>query len=425
MEHPDKRVGALARVLTRVLNTETQKDQLSASDSVTPKDTSVLDDSQAMDSMLRDLLSRTNRVAGERAQAPTLLADLLAMPQAERDAAVAAEERFHTYSLASYTLERCEKLVSHDPVMAGELARLARSISSRVDPGHCGGSAALADLEAYALAMEANARRVSTGLRESHHMFMEARQVQERGGADPDLTARIDLLESSLRRDLRQFPAALDLLEKAERVFIALKDRNLQARTIINRATVYLVMRELDRVVENLQKALPLAQDPWLSLIVRHNLIIALAECGRALEAADLFQESKPLYLQFSDPLTASRRAWAEGLIARELGQDLDLAERLLGQAAASLAEHGYPLDAALAGLDLVTVYARRGQSGEVLRVASDLVRLFQSRDVYPEAFAALKMMHEAAEREAVNLALVSQVTERVRANQMRGNPPS
>ncbi len=423
MEHPDKRVGALARVLTRVLSTE--KERLSPSESGPSKDTSVLDDSHAMDSMLRDLLSRTTRVSEERAQAPTQLADLLAMPQAEREPIVATQARFHTYSLASYTLERCEKLVSHDPVMAGELARLARLISNQVDPSHCGGSAALADLEAYSLAMEANARRVSTGLREAHHMFMEARQVQERGGADPDLTARIDLLEASLRRDLRQFPAALDLLERAERVFMALKDRNLQARTIINRATVYLVMRELDRVVENLQKALPLAQDPWLALIVRHNLIFALAECGRALDAADLFQESRPLYLQFSDPLTTSRRIWAEGLIARELGQDLDQAERLLSQAAESLAEHGYPLDSALAGLDLVTVYARRGQSGEVLRVASDLVRLFQSRDVYPEAFAALKMMHEAAEREAVNLSLVSQVTERVRANQMRGNPPS
>lgn len=423
MEHPDKRVGALARVLTKVLTTERKRmDSEIGSD---PEGNSLLDDPQAMDSMLQDLLSRTARVSEERRQAPTLLAELLALPNHEREVAATTQARFHTYSLASYTLERCEKLVAHDPVMAGELARLARLISGQVDPRHCGGSAALADLEAYAMAMEGNARRVSTGLREAHQIFMEARQIQERGGADPDLTARIDLLEASLRRDLRQFPAALDLLDKAERVFVALRDRNLQARTIINRANVYLVMRELDRVVENLQKALPLAQDPWLALAVRHNLIFALAECGRARDAAQLYQESRQLYLQFNDPLTTSRRIWAEGLIARELGEDLDRAEQLLSEAAERLTEHGYPLDAALAGLDLVTVYARRGQSAEVLRVASDLVRLFQLRDVNPEALAALKMVHEAAEREAVNLSLLSQVTERVRANQMRGNPPS
>jgi tetratricopeptide (TPR) repeat protein len=423
MKHPDKRVGALARVLTRVLDVE--REHMDADETGQSKDRSVLDDPQAMDSMLRDLQSRTARVSEERAQAPALLAELLAMPNQEREAAVATQPQFQSYSLASYTLERCEKVVTHDPVMAGELARLARGIAGQADPRQCGGSAALADLEAYATAMEGNAQRVRNEFRPAHRMFMEAREAQERGGADPDLSARIDLLEASLRRDLRQFPSALDLLDKAERTFVALKDRNLQARTMINRATVYLVMRELDRVVENLQKALPLAQDPWLALAVRHNLIFALAECGRARDAAELFQESQQLYLQFTDPLTTSRRIWAEGLIAREIGENLGEAERLLTQAADRLAEHGYPMDAALAGLDLVTVYARRGQSSEVLRVASNLVGMFQMRDMNPEALAALKLVHEAAEREAVNLSLLSQVAEKVRASQVRGNPPS
>jgi tetratricopeptide (TPR) repeat protein len=423
MKHPDKRVGALARVLTKVL--EVEREHMDADETGQPNDRSVLDDPQAMDSMLRDLQSRTARVSEERAQAPALLAELLAMPNQEREAAVATQPQFQSYSLASYTLERCEKVVTHDPVMAGELARLARVIAGQADPRQCGGSAALADLEAYAMAMEGNAQRVRNEFRPAHRMFMEAREAQERGGADPDLSARIDLLEASLRRDLRQFPSALDLLDKAERTFIALKDRNLQARTMINRATVYLVTRELDRVVEYLQKALPLAQDPWLVLAVRHNLIFALAECGRAHDAAELYQESQQFYLQFNDPLTTSRRIWAEGLIAREIGEDLGKAERLLTQAADRLSEHGYPMDAALAGLDLVTVYARRGQSSEVLRVASNLVGMFQMREMNPEALAALKMVHEAAEREAVNLSLLAQVAEKVRASQVRGNPPS
>lgn len=423
MEHPDKRVGALARVLTKVL--EGERERMEAEETGQPNEKSVLDDPQAMDSMLRDLLNRTAKVSQERAQAPALLAELLAMPNQEREAAVATQPQFQTYSLASYTLERCEKVVTHDPVMAGELARLAHVIAGQADPRQCGGSAALADLEAYAMAMEGNAQRVRNEFRPAHRMFMEARQTQERGGADPDLSARIDLLEASLRRDLRQFPSALDLLDKAERTFVALKDRNLQARTLINRATVYLVMRELARVVENLQKALPLAQDPWLALAVRHNLIFALAECGRAPEAADLYQESQQFYLQFNDPLTTSRRIWAEGLIAREIGEDLGLAERLLTQAADRLAENGYPMDAALAGLDLVTVYARRGQSSEVLRVASNLIGMFQMRDMNPEALAALKMVQQAAEREAVNLTIISKAADKVRVNQVRGNPAS
>lgn len=425
MEHlPEKRVSALAKVLSRALSAE--RELTEAEEDVQANGSeSILEGADALDAVLKNVLSRTSRVAEERAMAPAQLAELLAMSNADRETAVATQPQFQTYSLASYTLQRCEKVVSHDPLMAGQLARLARRIAEQADPRNCGGAAALTDLEAYAMAMEGNAQRVAGDLRQSLSTFAEARRVQEQGGADPDLSARIDLLEASLRRDLRQFEAALDLLHEAERVFLALKDHNAQARTIINRANVYLVMRELDHVVENLQRALPLAQEPWLSLAVRHNLIVALSECGRAREAADLYAVSKDVYLQFNDPLTTSRRLWAEGVIVRELEEDLEHAEQLLSQAAERLAEHGYGFDAALAGLDLVAVYARRGQSVEVLRVASSLVQLFQARSVHPEALAALKMVHEAAERESVNLSLLAQAAETVRANQVRGSSAS
>lgn len=419
---PDKRMGALARVLARALNPEKEgTENLEEHPQATGG--SVLEDDEAMENVLRTVLRRTSQVAAERASAPALLAELLALPNQERDSAVAAQARFQNYSLAAYTLERCEKVVLHDPIMAGELAHLARAIAQQADPRECGGAAALADLEAYAMAMEGNAARVAGDLRKSFSTFLQSRRAQDRGGADPDLSARIDLLEASLRRDLRQFAAALELLDRAEEGFLALNDRNLQARVIINRANVFLVTRELDRAVENLRQALPLAQDPWLALMVRHNLILALAECGSVREAADLYESSRDLYLQFNDPLTASRRIWAEGLIARELDEDLDKAERLLTLAMDRLAEHGYALDAADAGLDLVTVYARRGQSAEVFRVASELVRLFQSQDVHPEALAALKAVQQAAERSAVTSKVLARAADEIRANRVRRNP--
>jgi tetratricopeptide (TPR) repeat protein len=418
---PDKRMGALARVLARALDAD--KDDTEGQEDPQVTGRSILEDDEAMKQVLAKVLGRTSQVAAERASAPAQLAELLAMPNQERESAVATQTRFQTYSLASYTLERCEKVVFHDPAMAGELARLARTVAQQADPRECGGTAALADLEAYAMAMEANAARVGGNLQEAFSSFMLSRRAQDRGGADPDLSARIDLLEASFRRDLRQFAAAFELLDRAERGFVALNDRNMQARAIINRANVYLVTRELDQVVENLRKALPLAQDPWLALIVRHNLVFALVECGYAREAADLYDSSRDLYLQYNDPLTASRRLWAEGLIARELEEDLDKAERILTQVMDRLTEHGYPLDAAAAGLDLVMVYARRGATAQVFRVASDLVRLFQSREIHPEALAALKAVQQAAERQAVTSKLLAHAADRVRANQVRGNP--
>jgi len=419
MERPHERsAGALARALARKIGQELNEQRDTGGEAGPVPDAEL--DSGTLDRSIELALSCATRVREERDAAPALLAELLALPGLDRETAVVVNPRYQSYTLASYILERCEKAVFHDPAMSRELAHLARAIASQTDPRSCGGAAALADLEAYALGMEGNALRVAGSLRDALMSFMQAREIQEKGGADPDLAARIDLMEASLRRDIRQFGTALTLLDRAAETFASLRDNEQTARAMINRANVYLVQRDLDGAIANLRKALPLVQDSWLGLCVRHNLISALAECGKAREAADLYEQSRNLYLHFSDPLTNSRRLWAEGLIARELG-DLNTAASLLSAASERLAEQGYGFDAALAGLDLVAVHAKQGQTNEVLRVASHLLRLFQMHNVQPEALAALRMVQEATERKALDRAVLAQAAEIVRANQIRG----
>jgi tetratricopeptide (TPR) repeat protein len=417
MERPQQRgAGALARALTRKIGAELAAHETSArAPELSPIEGEI--DAAMLDRAVEQALSRSTRIQEERTAAPVCLAELLALSPLDRETAVIVEPRYQTYTLASYTLERSWKAVFHDPGLARELARLARSIVLQTDPRSCGGSAALADLEAYALAMQGNAQRVAGELRESQESFQQARLVQE--SADPDLTGRIDVLEASLRRDLRQFEAAHSLLDRSAAIFRALGDRKQATYAIINRANVFVVQRDLQNAVPTLKKALALVQDPWLDLCVRHNLISALVECGQAREASDLYDESRSLYLQFSDPLTSCRRLWAEGLIAREIGEDLDSARNLLSEATERLAEQGYGFDAALAGLDLVAVYAKQGRADAVLGVASDLIQLFQVRNVQPEALAALRIVQDAAERQALDLTVLAQAAELVRAHQV------
>jgi len=419
MELPHERsTGALARALARKIGRDLEE-RGKEREAELPTALEGLDVG-SLDRSIEVALSYANRVREERDSAPARLAELLARPVVDRETAVVVNPRYQDYTLASYILERCAKAVFHDPAMARELARLARAIAVQTDPTTCGGSAALADLEAYALGVEGNALRVAGELREALVAFMQAREVQEKGGADPDLSGRIDLMEASLRRDIRQFGTALALLDRAVATFTALRDREQTALAMINRANVFLVQRDLEMVISTLRQALPLAEDSWLGLVVRHNLIMALADCGQAREAAELYEQSRSLYLQFPDPLTTNRRLWTEGLIARELG-DLETAHHLLSEAAERLAEQGYGFDAALAGLDLVAVYAKQGNADEVLRVASHLIRLFQLHNVQPEVLAALRVVQEATERKALDQAILAQASEILRANQIRG----
>lgn len=415
MEHlPEKRMGSLGRVLAKALDNgrsqETgpaigQRILRQALGKAGPKpEYGTFDLSEGT-------MSRLLKVSEEKAVAPDRLAELLELPLTERDAAVAVEPRFQTYTLASYVLRTCAKAVFQDPAAARDMARLAHSIAAQVDPRTCGGTAALADLQAYSLAMESNALRVSGDLDGALNLFEQARQVQERGGADPDLAARIDHLEASLRRDLRQYETSLRLLERAGKTFSALGDHDQKARTIINRSNVFLVKGDSEEAIATLRGALDAACSPDLALTVRHNLIDILAKFGRPQEAAQLFAETQPLYAQHTDPLMTCRRIWVEGIIARELGDDLERSAELLHQASHLLADHGYSAGAALAGLDLVAVYAKQGQAAEVLRTASDLVKLFQVRKAHPETLAALSLVHQAAERKAVSLALLSHAT--------------
>jgi tetratricopeptide (TPR) repeat protein len=360
-------------------------------------------------------LNQVSRVAEERTDAPTRLAELLALPAAEREVAVAINPRFQTYALAVYALGRCEKAVPYDPTVARMLARLAGQIAARTDPRTCGGSDALIDLEAYALAMEGNALRVSGALPVAAEVFSQARLLQEHSGIDLDLAARIDCLESSLFRDLRQLDKALAVLDRAVKKFFRLRDTDQAARALLNRANVYFLQGDLQQAIAVLEKTLGLSCDPQVTLSVRHNLSMFLAMSGRPQEAHEIFQKTQGLYLQHTDPLTTARRLWVEGLILREAREDLEFAAGLLAEAAAHLADHGYAFDAALAGLDLAMVYALQGDTGEVLRIAADLVRLFRVRNVHPEALAALTMVHKAAQQEAVTLAVIRSAAEQIR----------
>ncbi|HWM94750.1 MAG TPA: hypothetical protein VN493_28615 [Thermoanaerobaculia bacterium] len=184
-----------------------------------------------------DTLKRIPAVRAEKAAAPGLLAELLALPEAERETALAADTRFHSYALAACLLNRSEAVIPRDPEQGKELARLARTVAEQVDPRSCGGAAALADLEAYALAMEGEALRISGEPELALHVFAEARLLQERGGADPDLGARIDRLEAILRHDLGQTKTALDLLDRAAEAFVALREHDQLARILLHRAS--------------------------------------------------------------------------------------------------------------------------------------------------------------------------------------------
>jgi hypothetical protein len=66
--------------------------------------------------------------------------------------------------------------------------------------------------------------------------------------------------------------------------------------------------------------------------------------------------------------------------------------------------------DTALVSLELATIYAREGRTGEVKTIARHLVPIFQAKRVPAEALKALALFRQAAEQERATVELVSEV---------------
>ena len=304
------------------------------------------------------------QIQEEALSAAGLLRELLALPKADRNGLAALEPRFHSYPLALRILEESAVWIFRDPNRARELARLARSIAVRINPRTCGGSEALTDLTAYAIATEGNALRVRGRLQAALKMFRAARAVQEKGSTDPDLQARIDFLESSFRRDIRQFQSARFFLDRATEGFLHLQEKEQVANTFVARSILVGAERDYDQAAYFLEDALRWSRSPKLVLSIRHNLTEILARSGDLEGATKLFRQNEDLYRQFSNPLSSKRRIWLEALITRETGKDLRLARELLVKAVSGFAKSGYGMDASLASMDLQELQRRQKPLG-------------------------------------------------------------
>jgi len=77
--------------------------------------------------------------------------------------------------------------------------------------------------------------------------------------------------------------------------------------------------------------------------------------------------------------------------------------------------------DAALAALDLASVYNLQGRNSEVCRIAEETLAIFQTNNMHREAIAALSFLCSEARMEEVGSDLVRRISAFLKAS--RNNP--
>ncbi len=355
---------------------------------------------------------RLTEILQEVDAAAALIGELLSNTGAERSAIVRTEAvSLHGLALCDLLQEKIRRTWFNDPTQAVELAELAVEVSDRLDMDHYG-VALVEDARALAWAYLGNASRIASDLRRAEEALRQAEEHFRLGDEDALTEAQILSFLASLRNTQGRFDEAANLLDRAIATYRDAKARHLEGRTLIQKATALGYagkFKQAERLVRQGLSRIDFLEEPQVLVAARHNLVWYLTEGGHHEEAQRALEETRGLYLRLAERINLVRLRWLEGRIAFGLGR-LEEAETALREARDAFIERGIGFDAALVSLHLAAVYAKKGDTAEMKRLAAEMVPIFESRDLHPEALAALAIFRQAAESEEVTLALLERI---------------
>ncbi|HEX2162633.1 MAG TPA: hypothetical protein VHM02_01650 [Thermoanaerobaculia bacterium] len=136
------------------------------------------------------------------------------------------------------------------------------------------------------------------------------------------------------------------------------------------------------------------------------NLALSLCDCERFAEAAEVIAAHDPLYRQQRGARWRVKESVLRGRVACGLGRSDEAEELFRAARDGALALEDY-FSAALASLDLATLYLEQRRLPELREVASLLAPALDAHDLRQEAIAALLLFTRAAFAEELTVEAV------------------
>jgi hypothetical protein len=305
-------------------------------------------------------------------------------------------------------IEICRALRYSDTETLVLTATLAVKMSERL-PSGLHGTAALADLQAYALAELSNARRVIDDLVGAEADLAHSMERASQGTGSPLLLERLLDLRASLYIDQSRFKDARVLFDAVYAIRQREGDRHLMGRALISRGFAAVSCLEAEEGFQLLSQGLAMidaTRDPKLATSAIFNMIWALVECGRATQANTLFKHSQKLFSAHLERKDRIKYTWLEGRIAAAM-KDSEHAELRLREAWAAFEEFKFPIYVALVSLDLAALWLRAGRTSEIMALIEETVAVFRSHGMSREAIAILLIVQEALTKQQATEALL------------------
>jgi tetratricopeptide (TPR) repeat protein len=358
-----------------------------------------------------EVASRHHHLARERQLASGLWREIEPLSPERRRALIRRDPRFQIWALFELLVDLSRQAVLDDPGRAEELLGLALDVVERVSPLEYGpGSTEAAKARAWT--WRGNAWRVRGDFRQAEKAFQTAEVFLAQSWVDPLDEALLLELKAPLRRAQGRFDEALELLAEAIAIYREVNEPHLQGRALMVNGLVLRYQGNLQGAADCFRTSLFLldgTREPRLVVTSQYNLIGCLEASGRGAEAAALIPEAKKLIEQTGTRSDLIRLRWTEGRVAVLLERPAD-AEAALLEVRESFVAEERAFDAAQVSLELAALYLHQGRSEETQLLAAELIPIFQSRDVYREALAAVLVFQQAAAMEQLTAGLVEEI---------------
>lgn len=348
-----------------------------------------------------------------RRKAQDLWARLKPASPRERRKLVAAFPEFWSWALAEHVSHESIAMAAHSAEGALELASLSLEIARRI-PGE---ESWRSRVMGYCWAFIANARRVANDHSGADEAFAQAWDLWQAGASsEPWLLAgwRLLHLEASLRRDERQFPEALELLDQARATCGG--DLLATGRILLDKEFVFEQSGDLQHALSVLAEAAPFVEssgDARMLFALRFKAINHLYYLERFEEAGTLLPEVRELAVRQANEMDLIRVSWLTARIAAGQGRTED-AVAGLEAVRGDFTSRQLPYDAALVSLDLAMLWLKTGHSAQVKKLTVAMRWVFQEKGIEREALAALKLFADAVQQETITVDLTQHVIEEI-----------
>ncbi|MFL6199480.1 MAG: helix-turn-helix domain-containing protein [Thermoanaerobaculia bacterium] len=322
-----------------------------------------------------------------------------------REAEIRRDAAFHTWGFCLYLCVATVRQATDDPAKAIHVGRLA------VVAARCCVDLPWADrLVAYSLAHLGNAFRVLGDHHESEKWFAEANPLWSSPGAaaaDPGVLdpGRILDLEASLRKDQRQLPKALELLERA------LPISRVPGRILVSKSIVLSLMGFYEEAIATLRRAASLFGDrkPGDVASIDYNIGVNLCHLHRFEEAASLADSAFKIAVASKNRIRILRGSWLRARVLDGQG-NREASVSIYWNLVYEFKKRGMTHDLALVTLELAALLLSLGQIRECRSLTIGLPSYFEAKKIYPEALAALKVFSDSVHLETATEALARQV---------------